>query len=58
VYPRSGHVAPASRFEGWVDVFGSGFGFVHARLQLAREGLVEEGSLEFVEGGDLPLKDF
>ncbi len=47
---------PASFAEGGVDELGSGFGFVH-ELEGPGEGLVEEGFLEFVEGGEFALVD-
>ena len=48
------HYAPARRFEGGVDMLGSGLGFVHGSiLELAGEGVVEKGFFQVVERVEL-----
>jgi len=50
--------APACGGEGGVDVFGSGFGFVHwIALQGSAEGLVEQGFLQCIQSSELLLID-
>ena len=50
------HHAPSGSGQQGIDQFGAGFGFVHGVfLQGAAEGLVQQGLLQRIEGGELAL---